>query len=84
MSDMKCNILSLLETMVATRYKTLEDIKHDIEVLTDKKVETIIESESERFEHQDFMIDFTFENDSDVYTIFYLVDNANHYYITEV
>ena len=50
-----------------------------------KKIEVITESDSDRFDDMDFMIDFYFENDeSNVYTAFYLKDNSGNYYITEV
>lgn len=42
-----------------------------------------MESESDRFPEQDFMIDFEFD-EFDIDTIFYLKDNAGNYYITEV
>ena len=44
-----------------------------------------MESESDRLEECDFMIDFCFEdNEWDIDTIYYLKDNAGQYYITEV
>ena len=73
----------MLEKLVGRRYETLELLKNDIEVLTGKKVNAIIESESERFEEMDFMIDYEFE-EFDIHTLFYLKDNAGNYYITEV
>lgn len=73
----------MLEKLVGRRYETLELLKHDIELLIGKKVNTIIESDSDRFEHQDFMIDYEFE-EFDIHTLFYLRDNENRYYITEV
>ena len=73
----------MLEKLVGRRYETLELLKNDIEILTGENVNAIIESESERLEDTDFMIDFEFE-EFDIHTIFYLKDNANRYYITEV
>ena len=73
----------MLEKLVGRRYETLEQLKNDIEILTGKKVNAIIESESERFEEMDFMIDYEFEL-FDIHTLFYLRDNGNRYYITEV
>lgn len=73
----------MLENLVGRRYETLELLKNDIELLTNKKVSAIFESESERFESQDFMIDFEFE-EFDIHTLFYLKDNGGKYYITEV
>ena len=74
----------MLECLVGKRFETLEELKCDIEWLTDRKVLTIIESESERPEEIDFMIDYEFEEMEDVHTMFYLKDNADNYYITEV
>ena len=73
----------MLEKLVGRRYETLELLRNDIEILSGKKVNAIIESESDRPEELDFMIDFEFE-DFDIHTIFYLKDNADRYYITEV
>lgn len=73
----------MLEKLVGRRYETLELLKNDIEILSGKKVNTIIESESDRLDEMDFMIDYEFE-DFDIHTIFYLKDNADRYYITEV
>lgn len=73
----------MLEKLVGRRYENLELLKNDIEILTGKTISTIIESESERFEDMDFMIDFEFDQ-FDIHTIFYLKDNGNNYYITEV
>ena len=73
----------MLEKLIGRRYETLELLKYDIEILTNKKVNAIIESESERLEEMDFMIDFEFE-EFDINTIYYLKDNADRYYITEV
>ena len=72
-----------LEKLVGRRYSNLDLLKHDIELITGKIVTNIIESESERFEELDFMIDYEFE-EFDIHTIFYLKDNGNNYYITEV
>lgn len=75
---MKC-----LEAMVGKRYGSLEEIRSCIERITGKKVNAIIESESEKPEGTDEMIDFEFLA-FDIHTIFYLRDNAGRYYITEV
>lgn len=72
-----------LEKLVGRRYATLELLKHDIELLTNKKVNAIVESESDRLEETDFMIDFEFK-EFDIHTLWYLKDNAGNYYITEV
>ena len=73
----------MLEKLVGRRYETLEQLKNDIEALSGKKVNTIIESESDRPDEIDYMIDYEFE-ENDIHTLFYLKDNANNYYITEV
>lgn len=70
--------------LVGRRFADLKDLKNAITLLSGKKCITCIESESEREEGVDFMIDYELENDDEVYTIFYLKDNANNYYITEV
>ena len=75
--------MNMLEKLVGRRYANLELLKNDIEILTGKTVNTIMESESDRLPEQDFMIDFEFE-EFDIDTIFYLKDNAGNYYITEV
>lgn len=73
----------MLKKLIGRRYANLELLKNDIEILTGKTVNTIMESESDRLPEQDFMIDFEFE-EFDIDTIFYLKDNAGNYYITEV
>ncbi|MBP3505422.1 MAG: hypothetical protein J6K43_03360, partial [Lachnospiraceae bacterium] len=61
----------------------LDELKAEIEKITQKKVNTVIESESDRPEGTDYMIDYEFEL-FDIHTMFYLKDNADNYYITEV
>lgn len=73
----------MLGKLVGRRYANLELLKNDIEVLTGKRVNAIIESESEKFDEMDNMIDFEFE-EFDIHTLFYLKDNGGRYYITEV
>lgn len=75
--------MNMLKKLIGRRYANLELLKNDIEILTGKTVNTIMESESDRLPEQDFMIDFEFE-EFDIDTIFYLKDNAGNYYITEV
>ena len=72
-----------IELIVGKRYENLELLKYDIEISTGKTVSTIIESESDRLEDMDYMIDYEFE-EGNIHTLFYLKDNAGHYYITEV
>ena len=72
-----------MERLVGRRFKTLDELKAEIEKITQKKVNTVIESESDRPEGTDYMIDYEFEL-FDIHTMFYLKDNAENYYITEV
>ena len=72
-----------MERLVGRRYESLDKLKMDIEKISGKKVNTIIESESERPEGTDLMIDYEFK-EFDIHTLFYLKDMANRYYITEV
>jgi len=72
-----------MERLVGRRFKTLDELKAEIEKITQKKVNTVIESESDRPEGTDYMIDYEFEL-FDIHTMFYLKDNADNYYITEV
>lgn len=44
----------------------------------------IAESQTERPEDSDDMIDFCYLELQDIHTMFYLKDNAGRYYITEV
>ena len=72
-----------MERLVGRRFNTLDELKEEIEKITQKKVNAVIESESDRLEGTDYMIDYEFEL-FDIHTMFYLKDNANNYYITEV
>ena len=72
-----------MERLVGRRFKTLDELKAEIEKITQKKVNAVIESESDRPEGTDYMIDYEFEL-FDIHTMFYLKDNADNYYITEV
>lgn len=77
--------IRLSEKIVGRRYKTLELLKNDIEITLGRNIETIIESESERIEELDFMIDYCFVDDeNEIETLYYLKDNGGMYYITEV
>ena len=51
------------QNLIGNRYKNLEDLKTDLEKLHNCKVINIFESESERLEDSDFMIDYELEND---------------------
>lgn len=72
-----------MEMLVGRRYNNLNALKEDIEKMSGKKVNSIIESESERPDGTDLMIDYEFE-EFDIHTLFYLKDMADRYYITEV
>lgn len=72
-----------MESLVGRRYESLDKLKMDIEKISGKKVNAIIESESERPEGTDLMIDYEFEL-FNIHTLFYLKDMAGRYYITEV
>lgn len=75
----------MLRKLIGRRYANLELLRNDIEVITNRNVKSIMESESDRLEECDFMIDYCFEdNEWDIGTIYYLKDNAGNYYITEV
>ena len=77
------NNMKTLDILVGKRYENLELLKNDIEIITGKNINTIIESESDRLEEMDFLIDYEFE-EGDIHTLFYLKDNDGNYYITEV
>ncbi len=83
MLDSRFENLEKLEGLVGRRFGSLEELKAKIEDLTDRKVSTILESESEMMEGTDYMIDYEFEL-FDIHTMYYLKDNAGNYYITEV
>ena len=72
-----------MESLVGRRYENLDILKADIENISGRKVNAIIESESDRPEGTDLMIDYEFEP-FDIHTMFYLKDMADRYYITEV
>ena len=71
-----------MESLVGRRYEDLDILKADIENISGRKVNAIIESESDRPEGTDLMIDYEFEP-FDIHTMFYLKDMADRYYITE-
>lgn len=72
-----------MERLVGRRYESLNALKEDIEKISGKNVNVIMESESDRPEGTDLMIDYEFEP-FDIHTVFYLKDMADRYYITEV
>ena len=72
------------EQLIGKRFNNLTELKNELEKLTKRKIISIFESESDIVEDCDNMIDFEFENDGNVYTIYYLFDNAKRYYITEI
>ena len=47
-----------MERLVGRRFGSLDEIRNEIEKITHKKIGTIFESESDRLEECDFMIDY--------------------------
>lgn len=80
---MKANDISLYD-LVGKRFNTLDQLKIAIEKISNMKVDMIAESQTERPEDSDDMIDFCYLELQDIHTMFYLKDNAGRYYITEV
>lgn len=80
---MKANDISLYD-LVGKRFNTLDQLKMAIEKINNMKVDMIAESQTERPEDSDDMIDFCYLELQDIHTMFYLKDNAGRYYITEV
>lgn len=80
---MKANDISLYD-LVGKRFNTLDRLKMAIEKISNMKVDMIAESQTERPEDSDGMIDFCYLELQDIHTMFYLKDNAGRYYITEV
>lgn len=80
---MKANDISLYD-LVGKRFNTLDQLKMAIEKISNMKVDMISESQTERPEDSDDMIDFCYLELQDIHTMFYLKDNAGRYYITEV
>lgn len=80
---MKANDISLYD-LVGKRFNTLDQLKMAIEKISNMKVNMIAESQTERPEDSDDMIDFCYLELQDIHTMFYLKDNAGRYYITEV
>lgn len=80
---MKANDISLYD-LVGKKFNTLDQLKMAIEKISNMKVDMIAESQTERPEDSDDMIDFCYLELQDIHTMFYLKDNAGRYYITEV
>lgn len=80
---MKANDISLYD-LVGKRFNTLDQLKMAIEKIGNMKVDMIAESQTERPEDSDDMIDFCYLELQDIHTMFYLKDNVGRYYITEV
>lgn len=80
---MKANDISLYD-LVGKRFNILDQLKMAIEKISNMKVDMIAESQTERPEDSDNMIDFCYLELQDIHTMFYLKDNAGRYYITEV
>lgn len=81
MSNTKLNIA--MEKLVGCRFGSLETLKNKIEKITNKKVGNLLFSESENVEGCDNMIDYYFEGEDDVRTLFFLWDNGKKIYVTE-
>lgn len=67
-----------LNNLVGKRFKYLKDISSQL-----KENNTIIKSESERLQGLDFILDGEYLDETP-FSIYYLVDNNNLLYITEV
>ena len=80
---MKANDISLYD-LVGKRFNTLDQLKMAIEKISNMKVDMIAESQTERPEDSDDIIDICYLELQDIHTMFYLKDNAGRYYITEV
>ena len=80
---MKANDISLYD-LVGKRFNTLDQLKMAMEKISNMTVDMIAESQTERPEDSDDMIDFCYLELQDIHTMFYLKDNAGRYYITEV
>lgn len=85
-----------MKNLIGKRFETLEQIENEIFEATGYYAK-VIKSESETVEGLDNMLDYELYNteddknnqykegyDGEVHTMFYLLDNANKYYITEV
>lgn len=72
-----------MELLIGKRYSTLNELKEDIEKITNKIIGSIIISDSDII--CDNMIDYYFINDEfDIKTLWFLYDNNGCFYITEV
>jgi hypothetical protein len=75
-----------LDKLVGCRFSSLGQLERKLITLGAKKP-NVFESESDLTEDCDFMIDgcidLDSDNDEDYFTLYYLKDRANNYYITE-
>ena len=75
-----------LDKLVGCRFNSLEDLEEYLKVLGAENPH-VFESESDLTEECDFMLDGTVKEDSDddkdYFTLYYLKDRSNFYYITE-
>ena len=75
-----------LDKLVGGRFTSLEELEKYLEFLGAENPH-VFESESDLTEECDFMLDGTIkkdsDNDEDYFTLYYLRDRSNFYYITE-
>lgn len=67
-----------LEKLIGSRFRYIGDIAESL-----KEKVNIIQSESERLDGLDFMLDGEYEDETP-FTLYYLKDNDGLFYITEV
>lgn len=77
--------LRVLEKLVGSRFKSVEQISDMIEKYTGYEC-VVFESESDMiYGTTDYTLDYYFKDDeNEIFTIWYLKDRAGNYYITEV
>jgi hypothetical protein len=78
-----------LETLVGMRFSSLDSIADVLKKTFGAIDPRVFESESERLESQDFCLDASLDSraedgDYEDFVLWYLKDNDNNYYITEV
>lgn len=75
-----------LDKLIMSRFESNEQIEEKLKEMGAKNP-TVFESESEITEDQDMMFDGCLnkgsDEDSDYFTLFYIIDRANNFYITE-
>lgn len=73
----------MFESLVSRRFATLKELKEAAQKLTNYKITTCINLGKPDLEGIDNEILIEFANEQQI-TFWYLKDNANNYYITEV